>query len=569
MNTHGCICCLYVQLYKSSILHYITPVSVRKHASIATVAVMGSRVAGLLREMVFAFFFGAGPVLDAFIAAFRIPNLLRDLFSEGALSNAFVTVFSKKVAKEGDEAAWALARRVMTFVLVLIGAITILGILFSPWIVKVVASGFEGEKFQYTVLLNRLLFPFILFVSLAAVAMGMLNTKGKFALPQSASTFFNLTSILAGLGLAYWMSPETIKSTWLYLIGEGPKIVPSWIEISRAMMGMAIGTLLGGLVQWLIQMPSLIKMGFRPKPNFNFADPGLKQVLSLTAPAIIGGAAVQVNVLVNTNFASYLADGSIAWLNFAFRLMQFPLGVFGVAIALATTPAIARLIAQKDFDSFRKTLRESTQMTLFLCIPSALGLIILAEPILALIYQYGQFTAFDTLQAAHALQAYSVGLVFYAIIKVYQPAFLAFNDARTPMVVSLISIAINATLNWFLVFVLHFEHWGLALGTSCVAAWNGLMLTFLLRRKIKGVWTGAIGAQLIKILVATMIAVLSGWYLYSRLSFAVPMTTVWNKLLLVFAPIGITVLIYLILCNWMGVQEVQLLKEWIKGKGRR
>lgn len=540
--------------------------SVRKHASIATLAVSGSRVTGLVREMVFAFFFGAGPVLDAFIAAFRIPNLLRDLFSEGALSNAFVTVFSKKAAKEGDRAAWDLANKILTFVFVLIGLITILGIIFSPWIVNVVASGFTDEKFQFTVLINRILFPFILFVSLAAVAMGMLNTKGKFALPQSASTFFNLTSIIAGLGFAYLMAPSAVGGIFKYLFGYGPKVFPSWEVLCQAMIGMAVGILLGGLVQWVVQMPSLFKLGFRLKPSFNFRDSGLWQVLRLTGPAVIGGAAVQVNVLVNTNFASYLVDGSISWLSFAFRLVQFPIGVFGVAIALATTPALARLVAQKDKPGFRKTLSESTQMSLFLCIPSALGLIVLAKPIIGLIYQYGQFTPHDTLQASSALMAYSVGICFYAIIKLYQPAFLAYNDARTPMLISMASMGINFCLNWFLVFVLHFQHWGLALGTSCVALFDVILLTILLRKKIRGIWSKSLVKNLVKILFSAIISVLAGWVACRQILFLLGEEAIWQRLLLVFPPIFLTVLFYYFFCSRLGVNEATLVRDWVKEK---
>lgn len=538
--------------------------SVRKHASIATIAVSGSRVAGLLREMVFAFFFGAGPALDAFIAAFRIPNLLRDLFAEGALSNAFVTVFSKKGAKEGDASAWELANRVMMFVFVLIGIVTLLGIIFAPWVVPVVASGFEGEKYEFTVLLTRLLFPFILFVSLAAVAMGMLNSKGKFALPQSASTFFNITSIAVGLTCAFLFSPEIMKATWSYLVDGSARPETTWVEISRAITGMAIGTLVGGLVQWWIQMPSLFKLGFRFRPKWNLKDPGLANVLKLTGPAIIGGAAVQVNVLVNTNFASYLADGSISWLNYAFRLMQFPIGVFGVSVALATTPAIARLVAQKDFQGFKKTLRESTQMALFLCIPSAIGLIALSYPVLSLIYEHGQFTSFDTQQSSYALMAYAVGLCFYAMIKIYQPAFLAFNDAKTPMLIAMASIAINAALNYYLVFVLHFAHWGLALGTSGVALWDCLLLTILFRKKLTGIWTFGLFGQIIKILISSLISVAAAWFIYSQLRGYFVENLWWQRFLFVFLPIGTTLIIYYLACSLLRVQEVGLIKEWAK-----
>lgn len=530
---------------------------------------MGSRITGLLREMVFAFFFGAGPALDAFIAAFRIPNLLRDLFSEGALSNAFVTVFSKKAVKEGEEAAWRLANRVFGFVAVVLGGITILGVVFSPSIVHFVASGFTGEKFQYTVLLNRVLFPFILFVSFAAIAMGMLNTKGKFALPQSASTFFNITSIVTGLLFAYLLEPTGMKQCFALLINQSGEKMVSWEATTRALTGMAIGTLLGGLVQWGVQMPALHRLGFRFRPSVDFKDDGLRQVLKLTGPAIIGGAAVQVNVLVNTNFASYLADGSIAWLNYAFRLMQFPIGVFGVAIATATAPAVARLVAQNDPENFKKTFRESIQLTLFLCIPSALGLILLAEPILGLIYQHGQFTSADTHQAALALMAYSAGLTGYALLKVYQPAYLAHHDTRTPMIVSLLSIAINFSMNWLFVFVLHFQHWGLALGTSSVALWDILLLSLLFRKKMRGIWSAGMWKQAGKILVAALLSCLAGWLTFHELGLRIGNEGIPRQLLLVFLPIGITVLFYYFFCSRLGVNEAKVMRDWIKKKSAK
>jgi len=530
--------------------------STRKHSLIASIAVMGSRVAGLVREVVFAYFFGASGVLDAFIAAFRIPNLLRDLFSEGALSTAFVTVFSKKSVREGDDAAWSLANKVFLFLLYTLGLICLLGIIFSPVLVHLVASGFEGEKFDLTVRLNRLLFPFILFVSFAAVAMGMLNSKGKFALPQSASTFFNVSSIVIGLAVAWLMAPDAFHN-------------PTWDSMTRAITGMAIGTLSGGLIQWLVQMPPLFKMGFR----FHWAklrnDAALKEVLLLTIPAIIGGSAVQINVLINSNFASYLADGSMAWLNYAFRLMQFPIGVFGVAIATATTPALSRLLAEGKKAELSNTLRDSTQMALYLCIPSALGLMLFSEPIIHMIYQHGRFSTNDTLQTAHALNAYAAGLSFYAIIKIFQPAFLAFDRARTPMIISLCSIAMNAGLNALFVFVFHFNHWGLALGTSLVACTNCLLLMFFFNRQCQTFAFDNLTGHLLKTLITAALATLMGrgiWELICK--------TGWNShflpfVFLLLATVLLVGLFYLLLGSAFKIQESTLAWNWINRKLKR
>lgn len=520
---------------------------------------------GLVREMMFALFFGAGAHLDAFVAAFRIPNLLRDLFSEGALSNAFITVFAKTREKEGEERAYQVAHQVLTFILFFIGALTVIGIYCSPWIVQGVAGGFVGEKYQLAVLLNRILFPFILFVSFAAIYMGMLNTHGKFFLPQSASTFFNLSSIVIGLVVAYFLAPEFVNQSLSHLFHEGPRPEFSWPVIVRAITGMAWGTLFGGFVQWVVQWPQLRKFGFQWRVNFNWRESHFVQMMKLTLPAIIGGASVQINVLINTNFASFLVDGSISWLNYAFRLMQFPIGVFGVAVAIATTPEIARLLARNDREKYVRTLQESTSLVLFLCLPSALGLIFFAEAILALIYQYGQFTVLDTQQAALALRAYAAGLIFYSLIKIYQPAFIAQNDARTPMLISLGSIIVNALINWVLVFKLQFAHWGLALGTSFVALWNMVLLIYFMHKRGYGIWHGALCGQLMKMSLVAFIAVLMGYFVHLRIDTIIGHSGVVTRIVGVFSAIACVVGIYGVLCWIFKIEELQ----WLLRRLRR
>ncbi|MBN1626262.1 MAG: murein biosynthesis integral membrane protein MurJ, partial [Deltaproteobacteria bacterium] len=332
------------------------------------IAVMGSRVLGLVREMVLTAIFGAGKELDAFLMAFRIPNLLRDLFAEGALSVSFVTTFSKKMETEGKASAFRLASQVISFVCLVVGIITLLGISGSEWIVKLIASGFYSipGKGELTVNLTRILFPFIFFVSLAAVYMGLLNSLGSFGLPASASTAFNAVSIVIGLGIGWLIDP-----------GLGP----------NAIYGFAIGTVLGGIVQFLIQVPRSVKFGFHYRWILDWKDSGLRQVLILTLPSIIAGAAVQVNVLVNSGFASWLGDGAVTWLNSAFRLMQFPIGMFGVAIASVVLPMVSRSAAQADMDLFRDKISEGIKLALFLTVPASVGLAVLAGPIIVIIYQ--------------------------------------------------------------------------------------------------------------------------------------------------------------------------------------
>lgn len=532
--------------------------SIRKNSTIALIAVLGSRVLGLVREIIFASFFGASFVLDAFIAAFRIPNLLRDLFAEGALSQSFVTIFSKVETKEGDQKSWELANHIFGFIILVIGILATLGILFSPYIVKFVAPGFSDEKYNLTVHLNQILFGFILFVSLASVAMGMLNTKGKFALPQSASTFFNFTSITCGILFSYLYEPLYISSIWNHFLDSSTIISGS---PEKAILGMAWGTILGGFVQWFIQMPSLFKLGYRFKPKINFRNSHFKDVMKLTGPAIIGGAAVQVNVLVNTNFASFLTDGSISWLAFAFRLMQFPLGVFGVSIAIAATPILAKYLAQNNTTDFKKSLTDSIEMNFFLCIPAAFGLAFFADHVVALIYQHGKFSVEDSLQTTYALQAYLVGLPFYALIKIYQPAFLAFGDAKTPMKVSLSSIIINAIAGYLLVFKFHFSHWGLALGTSCVAIYNLLLLTFLFRKKLKEIWTREILIHLIKVLFATSISISISYVIMNDFIDNSIDSSLLDRMINTLLIVVISGMTYLGTAYLIKIKEIKLIRE--------
>src|SRR5438874_7200141 len=291
---------------------------------IVGIAILSSRVLGLIREVVIASLFGATRNMDAFLTAFRAPNMLRDLFAEGALSTAFVTTFSRRIATEDDASAWRLASKVATLTVVFMSAVVVLGIIFAPQVITVLAPGFAPEKAQLTILLTRIMFPFILLVSLAALAMGMLNAKHVFGIPAMASSFFNLGSIIGGVALCYWLDPQP---DWRH---------PHFGE--RGLIGLSMATLVGGFLQLIVQFPALRRVGFRFRPDLNWRDPGVRTILGMMGPAMIAASAVQVNVAVNSIFASGLGDGPIAWLNIAFRLMQLPAGIFGVAVATVTLP---------------------------------------------------------------------------------------------------------------------------------------------------------------------------------------------------------------------------------------
>jgi putative peptidoglycan lipid II flippase len=465
--------------------------NVMRSAGVVSAAVFLSRISGLVREMVMARLFGAGEKYDAFLLGFRIPNLARDLFAEGALSSAFVPVFSKYLATKGKREAAELSNLVATALALVVGGICVLGIIFSPQLVWLLASGFARVpgKFALAVTLTRIMFPFLLLVALSAQAMGILNALNQFGIPALSSTFFNIGSVAFGLGFGY--------------------TVGRWMGMSL-ILSMAWGVVVGGAVQWLFQAPSLYRAGFSYRPRIDFAHPGLRNILRLMGPAILGNAAVQINVLVNTNFASSITDaaghvinGPVSWLSYAFRFMQLPLGLFGVAIASATLPAISRSAALQRMDEFRLTLARSLGMVLLLTIPSSVGLAVLGPSMIGAVYQWGRFGAADTQQTALALTCYAVGLAGYSSIKILAPAFYALNDARTPMLVSLVSIVVNLAVASTMVKLAGLGHLGLALSTSAVALFGSAALFLLLRRRIGRIHGRALAASVVKILCAS------------------------------------------------------------------
>ena len=517
--------------------------NVARHAGVVGLAVMASRVLGLVRDQVFAALFGAGLQYDAFLTAFRIPNLLRDLFAEGALSAAFVTTFSQTLEAKGKDEAARLANRVATAMVLIIAAISILAWFFAPSIVYWLAPGFfeVPSKGELTIYLTRIMIPFLLLVALAAQAMGVLNANNRFGIPSLASAFFNIGSIVGGLALGFWLAP---------FIGIG------------AIEGMAYGTLVGGFLQFAFQWPSLRRLGYRYSPLLDFTDPGLRRIAALMGPAIIGVAAVQINVFVNTNFASAIVDprtaqvlnGPVSWLNYAFRFMQFPIGVFGVAIATATLPAISRSAARDNIAEFRQILAHSLVLILLLCVPSACGLIVLGRPIVALIFEHGKFTGFDTLQTADALAAYSLGLAGYAAVKVLSPAFYALKDARTPMLVSLGSIVVNYFMNSMLVH--RYGHVGLALSTSMVALVNFGLLLFFMRRKVGRIEGRHLSRTFVKICVASFVMAIIAWVVNWQLGVRLPFRGITMRLIQVPVAISVAAASFYFLCRLLGVNEM-------------
>src|ERR1700730_894899 len=453
-----------------------------KAAGIIGLAVMCSRLLGLAREQIFAALYGGGAAMDAFTAAFRIPNLLRDLFAEGALSTAFVTTFSKTIARGGDAAAWHLANKVATLTAVVLGVLCAAGMVFSVQLVAAVAPGFDPEKAALTAQLTRIMFPFILLVSLAALVMGMLNSKSVFGMPAMASSFFNLGSIVGGATLGFWIAPHLCRP---------------------ALGGLGLATVVGGALQLAVQLPSLARLGYRFRPDFRWRDAGVKEILLLMGPSVIAASTTQFNVLVNSMFASTLGDGPIFWLSIAFRLMQLPLGLFGVALGTVTLPLLSRLVVAGHMTAFRAELARAMRLMFLLTVPSTIGLMMLAEPIISVLYQHGRFDAYQAAQAAGALRFYAIGLAGYAALKVLVNAFYALERRKTPMAVSFLAVGLNLLFNWIFTFRLGWGHRGLAFSTGCIATFNFLLLYALMQRQLEGLESRRLLLLLGKLAVAS------------------------------------------------------------------
>jgi putative peptidoglycan lipid II flippase len=442
------------------------PKSLLKSAGAMSLATLLSRILGLARDQVLSYYFGAGLVTDAFLAAFRIPNLLRDLFAEGALSSAFVPTFTAERVNRGDEAASRLASRIVSALLVILGALTLVILVFAPWILRVYVAGFSDEKLELTITMTRILSPFLLFVALAAVAMGMLNTYGRFFLPALAPAWFNVASILGVVIL----SPTF-----------------SWMGIPPG-LSLAVGSIVGGLLQFLVQVPAMRREGFRFRFEWAPSDPGVRRVASLMLPATFGLAATQINILVDTVLASRYGDGPITWLSIAFRLIQLPIGLFGVAIATANLTRVSRDAARGDTAALRSNLATALRTAAFLTLPATAGLIALRVPIVRVLFEHGRFTAASTVATASAVLCYALGLYAYAVTKIQVPTFYALGDTRLPVLASATAVTVKIAANFaFLALLPRLSippFLGLALSTSLAAWTNFFLLSGGLRRRI-------------------------------------------------------------------------------------
>ncbi len=454
-----------------------------KSAGIIGTATLTSRVLGLIRDQVLAYLFGAGNAMDAFNVATRIPNLMRDLFAEGAMSAAFVPTFTRYLAKNGRSHAWRLGNQLLSALVVATGLIVIAGIIFAEPLTRMLAGSYSAVpgKLELTVLLTRILMPFLTLVAAAAALMGMLNSLNRFFTPALSPAMYNVGIIASG-ALLVPMMPG---------LGLDP------------IVAIAIGALVGGVGQVAIQFPALYREGFRFHFGFTLTDPGLRDVLRLMGPGTLAGAAVQINLLVNMVLATGEGTGAVSWLGYAFRVMYLPIGLFGVSIAAASLPTVSRHAAHEDLKGMRETISRALRLMLMLNVPATIGLIALGHPIVQLIFERGSFSSIDTVSTTAALLFYAPGLVGYSAVRIAVPAFYALGNSLLPAYISMATVVLNIALNLVLVTLIGYQ--GLALGTSVAALANALVLLIVLNRRLEGLNTKQIVTTGVKITIASLV----------------------------------------------------------------
>jgi len=512
--------------------------SVVKAAGVVGVATFSSRILGFVRDMVLARLFGATPAADAFFVAFRIPSLLRELFAEGAMSSAFIPVFTEYRTMRTKQEAWELASAVFTTLLTIVTVVTIVGILAAPWLVQILAPGFQAnpDKLALTTLLARVMFPYLLFVSLAALAMGMLNSVRAFAAPAFSPLFLNLFIIVC----AVFVSPH----------------------LEEPIIGAAIGVVAGGAAQFAMQLPSLklrgLLFGFRFEPG----HPGLRRIGALMVPSLIGLSVTQINLTVSTILGSFFAGGP-TYLFYGMRLIQFPLGIFGVALATAILPTLSAQAARGALDELRTTLGFGLRMILFIMIPAMLGLILLRTPIVHLFFEHGTFTAHDTAETALAVLCYAVGLWAFGGVRIIVAAFYSLQDTKTPAVSAAIAVAANLLFSLSLMSPLGAA--GLALATALAAMVNGGILVAVLNRRLGGVEWEAVGRSSLRVIVACVPMVIACWWVAGVPVWAHPADWV-EKSVMLFVAIALSISSYLGVHALLRSEELDVVWDMVRRK---
>ncbi len=461
-----------------------------KAAGVVGAATLASRVMGYIRDMVMSWGFGTGLAADAFYVAYRIPNLLRELLAEGSMSAAFIPVFTETLTKESKDSARHLASAVFARLLAILIALTLLGIIFAPYVVKVVAWGWaykaEHDKYVLGVTLTRIMFPYLLFIGLAALTMGMLNSLRQFLTPALSPVMLNVMTISA--------------------------VLFSLQFLAEPILGVAVGVVLGGMLQFWIQVPALRKQGMLPRPQFEPTHPGVKKIGKLALPIFLSSSVNQFNIFIGTIFASFLATGSITYLFYGMRFIHFPLGIVGIAVATAVLPTMSTQAAKQEMTEFRETLSFGLRLVLFIMFPAMAGLITLRVPIVNLLLEHGQFDHISTQGTASALLFYAVGLWAFAGVRIVAQAFYALQDTKTPVKVAVLALCSNILLSAVFITWTPLAHGGLAFATSLAAMINIGFLTVLLRKKIGRIDGKRIGISLLKIVPVSLVMGAIGWW---------------------------------------------------------
>ena len=510
---------------------------VAKAAGVVGAATMLSRVFGFIRDMVVAGYFGAGLTTDAFFVAFRIPNLLRRLLGEGSLTVSFVPVFTEYLKKKSFREAGELANVAFTALSALLVIVALAGMLFSPLIVTFMAPGFVKfpQQYELTVFLNRLMFPYVFFICLVALCMGILNSLRHFAIPALSPVVLNIAMITATLTLrGFFQEPIT---------------------------ALAVGVLIGGVLQLAMQWPILVRMGMRLRPDFRFSHPGLKQIGRLMIPSILGSAVYQINIFIGTILASFLPRGSVSFLYYADRIVELPLGVFAIAVGTAALPSFSEQVATGDFTRLKNTISFSLRLILFIAIPATVALIILRVPIISVLFQRGAFNASSTLLTAEALLFYALGLWAFSAIRIIDSAFFSIQDRKSPLKVAFLSLFVNLVGSIILMYPL--KHGGLALATSLASAVNVITLAVILRKKIGAFLDGEFYHSLWRTIIASLL--MGGALLL------IPFLTRWDNAgslhsRLYFLIVGVTVglAVFLLSSRLLKNQELMMLIGAVK-----
>lgn len=499
-----------------------------------------SRILGLVRDMVIAVFFGATISADAFFVAFKIPNMLRRFTAEGSMTIAFIPVFTEYLKNRSKKEAFELARIIFTLLSIILVVLTILGIILSPWIVRLIAYGFggTGPKYELTVLLTRITFPYIILVSLVAFFMGILNSLKHFAAPAAAPVFLNLGII----GATFLITPY----------------------FSEPVIGTAIGVLIGGVLQVALQLPWIYKKGVSLKPRWEPGHSAVTRIGMLILPALFGSAIYQINQFAGTLLASFLPVGSISWLYYADRLVELPLGVFAIAMSTAALPSLSRQAVEKDRTAFRDTLEHALKLTFFISIPSMIGLIILGKPIIQLFFQRGAFDALSTEMTVNALFYYAIGLWAFSGVKIVVSAFYALQDTVTPVKVSVITFFSYIIFGVILMGPL--QHGGLALALSLSSALNFTLLVFLLKRKLPEWKLSPISLSVLKVLLSAVVMGISVFYLKVKFFTYDYDPGVFNLAGEVFFLVISGIAIYLISASVFKCRELRAIVDLVKSR---